>query len=176
MIERATEGHSVWDGIAPNSERGGFLPSEFRRPYLMAVGFLRRLCRARRRDRVPYRVVSSHRTAAENAAAGGAPKSAHTEEPCAAVDLRVLNNEERYRVVANLIAYRAFDFIEEMIASGRLTPEQERHARDVLDRPGFQRLGVYLPTASQRQSYGPASGSVHVDDSPHNPRPSFWVR
>lgn len=97
--ERAVAGHPVWAEIAPELR-----PTEFRRPERMDAEFLRRLGRARRRAGVPFHIASSHRTAAENALAGGAAGSAHLEVPCRAVDLAVRSNEERLRIVAALLA------------------------------------------------------------------------
>lgn len=138
--ERAVEGHPVWTEIAPE-----LTPRDFRHPWEMCPAFLRRLSRARRACGVPFRVVSDYRPPDRNASAGGASQSAHLESPCRAVDLRVLDNHERYRVVTALLA------------------------------EGFERLGVYAPTEWQRSQYGTASGSVHVDASPTNPSPRIWM-
>jgi hypothetical protein len=92
-------GQPLWSEVSPELTR-----SEFRHPDLMDAEFLRRLGRARRRAGVPFRIASSHRTAAENALAGGAAGSAHLEVPCRAADLAVRSNEEQLRIVAALLA------------------------------------------------------------------------
>lgn len=97
--ERAALDHPVWREIAP-----WFVPAEFRHPEAMDAAFLRRLARARQRARVPFRMVSDHRPPEHNARVGGARHSAHLEIPCRAADLHVANNEERFRVVAALLA------------------------------------------------------------------------
>lgn len=171
MDTYAHEGHPVWGEIHPELQR----TQDFNYPDHMDPRFLANVIRPRRRSGVPFRVVSDYRPPERNAAAGGATKSAHMESPCAALDLRVLNNQERYYVVTNLLAYRALDFIEDLLNSGSLTPEQEFRAKSVLEVPGFQRLGIYVPTQSQQNNFGRASGTVHVDDSPHNPGPSIWM-
>lgn len=140
MPERAHHEHPVWAEIAPELR-----PGEFRFPYLMDVDFLRLLSRIRRACGVPFRIVSDHRPPDRNAAAGGATKSAHMEEPCAAVDLRVLSNEERFRLVRAAIEH------------------------------GVTRIGVYPPTPSQRAGYGKGAGSVHLDASRTNPSPRMWM-
>lgn len=140
MAERATHEHPVWLEIAPELR-----PAEFRYPWDMSPAFLRRLHRARRLAGVPFRIVSDHRPPERNDAAGGASQSAHMEAPCCAVDLRVLDNHERYQVLRALFAV------------------------------GFERIGIYKPTPWQIQQYGKGSGSIHVDDSPTNPRPRVWM-
>lgn len=130
----------VWDDIADV-----FKPQEFNHPYQMDADFLRRLAKARRRAGVPFRPVSDHRTAEENEAAGGAENSAHTDVPCKAVDLRVVNNLERWKAVEACIAV------------------------------GFTRIGVYPPTAWQRKTYGKGAGSVHVDGAVDRPAPRMWL-
>ncbi len=99
--ERAALDHPVWREIAV-----WFAPEEFRFPEAMDAGFLRRLADARQRARVPFRIVSDHRPPEHNARVGGVPRSAHLEVPCRAVDLQVANNEERFRIVAALLAER----------------------------------------------------------------------
>lgn len=96
---RATAGHIVWAEIAPE-----FHPREFHFPHLMDVEFLRLLSRTRRRAQVPFRLLSDARDPERNAAAGGAEKSAHMEVPCRAVDLHVVNNFERFQVIAAALA------------------------------------------------------------------------
>ncbi|MBW3630044.1 MAG: hypothetical protein KY464_12195 [Gemmatimonadetes bacterium] len=96
---RALPEHPVWREIAPE-----LAPSDFRHPEQMDAAFLRRLSAARRRAGVPFRILSDHRPPERNEAAGGARRSAHLEVPCRAVDLRVETNEERFRVLAALLA------------------------------------------------------------------------
>lgn len=127
-----------------------FDPSEFRQPEKMDRAFLLRLTEARRLTAtvpdapargVPFRIVSDYRDPEKNAAVGGVPRSAHTELPCAAVDLRVISSYERFAVVWSLL------------------------------RAGFERVILEAPTPRQLELWGPSSGTVHVDDSPRLPRP-----
>lgn len=103
--ERAGELHPVWDVIAPRDGLGGFLPSEFRHPYQMDVHALLLFHRIRLDSGVPMRINSSYRTPAENAAVGGARNSAHVESPCTALDLQLLSNAERYRLLASALRH-----------------------------------------------------------------------
>lgn len=59
----------------------------------------------RRAAGVPFRPTSDHRPPERNAAAGGAERSAHLDVPCRAVDLRVINNHERFRIIATAIRF-----------------------------------------------------------------------
>lgn len=130
--------HEVWTEIAPELK-----PSDFQYPQKMSVEALRRLSRIRRASGVPMRVVGDWRP---RDADFGASKSAHMEEPCTAVDLRVTNNEERHKLVEAALA------------------------------EGCPRIGIYSPTDWQSSTYGKGSGSVHLDFSPHNPAPRMWLR
>lgn len=103
--ERAAETHPVWDVIAPRDGVGGFLPAEFRYPYQMDARFLVLLHQVRLAAGVPMRITSDHRPPARNAAAGGASNSAHLEAPCAAVDLSVRGNAERYHILRAAIMH-----------------------------------------------------------------------
>lgn len=96
----ALKGHEVWKEIAPE-----LTPADFNYPFVMEVAFLRLLSKMRRRAGVPFRVVSDHRPALRNAAAGGAKGSAHMQTPCRAVDLKVKNNLERFKVVEAAITH-----------------------------------------------------------------------
>lgn len=143
MSDLAVLSHPVWQEVAPE-----LAPKDFTRSdgtpmaEKMSASALRRLSRIRRRSGVPFRVVSSYRPPHENP---GAEKSAHMELPCTAVDLRVLNNEERYRLLAVAFA------------------------------EGVERIGCYLPTDHQGRTWGKGSGSVHLDFSTSNPTPRFWM-
>lgn len=171
MSEYASQNHPVWQEIAPE-----LTPKDFRHPYHMEVGFLRKLSRARRRGDVPYRVVSDYREPSRNEAAGGASQSAHLELPCASVDLRAVSNEERYHLVLNLIAGDALDALRAVLRCGAPLPSDVRsQVVRALERPGFTRIGLYPPTAHQIATYGKGSGSVHVDASPKNPQPRIWM-
>ena len=75
----------------------------------------------------------------------GAANSAHLEVPCRAVDLRVHTAAERFRVISAALTH------------------------------GIVRVGVYPPTEHQRTTYGPASGSVHLDASPTKPQAVMWM-
>lgn len=133
----ATEGHAVWSEISPELQ-----PHDFRHPHRMDVEFLRLLSKIRRAAGVPFRVVSDYRDPNSNP---GAAKSAHMEEPCKAVDLRVLDNRERWRVVSEAVKH------------------------------GIVRIGVYAPNAHQAEAFGKASGSVHLDASAANPQERIWM-
>ena len=137
---RAYQNHEVWAEIAPE-----ITPGEFNFPYHMNVGTLLRLSRARRRSRIPFRFVSDHRPSSANSTAGGARRSAHMGTPTHAVDLRVQNSRERFKIVEAALA------------------------------EGFTRIGIYPPTAFQRQIWGKNAGSVHLDDSPVHTRQVMWV-
>lgn len=138
--DTAHPGHAVWTEISPE-----ITPGELNYPYMMDPDFLRRLSRIRRASGVPFRFVSDHRPPARNAAAGGVTGSAHTEDPCAAVDIRLHNSAERYAVLRAAIT------------------------------EGIQRIGIYPPTTDQRKAWGKNSGSLHLDDSPSKPRLVAWV-
>lgn len=103
--EFAHEGHPVWDVIAPRDGVGGFTPAEFRYPWKMDVRFLLLLYMMRLDAGVPFRISSDHRPPEHNKAVGGAEQSAHQEEPCACVDLKVLNNRERFRITRTAYAF-----------------------------------------------------------------------
>lgn len=106
--ELAHKDHPVWDEIRPRpaeGKPGGFVPSEFRYPYLMDAHFLRLLYRMRQAAGVPFRITSDHRPPERNAAAGGAERSAHLETPCRAVDLKVASNFERFRIMETAIRF-----------------------------------------------------------------------
>lgn len=64
-----------------------FDPDEFRAPEKMGWEFMRWLDKVRGDAGVKMVITSSYRTPAENAAAGGAPDSAHIDVPCNAVDI-----------------------------------------------------------------------------------------
>lgn len=107
-------GHPVWERIAPEIQ-----PHEFPWPERMCRFFLEFIVyRARQitrvmtmetsghMDGVPFRFRSSYRSPERNATianvqggVGGAPVSSHTEQPCRAVDLAVLNRFERALVL-----------------------------------------------------------------------------
>lgn len=172
MSEVAVAEHEVWSETSPE-----LMPHDFNYPYRMAPDFLRRLIRARRASRVPFRVVSDHRPPARNVAAGGAQTSAHMESPCRAVDLRVNTNEERYRLLLHLIAGDALEALREVQSYAHLLPpEVGERVRRAIERPGFRRIGIYPPTADQVARFGQGAGSVHADDSPTNPSPRVWVQ
>ena len=103
--EFAHEGHPVWDVIAPRDGVGGFRPAEFRYPWQMDARFLLLLYMMRLDAGVPFRLTSDHRPPERNQAVGGASSSAHMEVPCTAVDLQVLNNHERFRIVRTAMKY-----------------------------------------------------------------------
>jgi hypothetical protein len=94
----AGPGHSIWIHVHPH-----FQPHEFRFPFEMDAHFLRWLHQVRLAAGVPFRFRSDHRPTDHNTTAGGAVGSAHIPIPCRAVDLAVLNNYERYQVIAAAI-------------------------------------------------------------------------
>lgn len=136
----AYPGHPVWAEIAPE-----ITPRELNFPYLMDPDFLRSLSRIRRASGVPFRFVSDHRPPDRNAAAGGVSGSAHTDDPCRAVDLRVTGSRERFLILRAAIM------------------------------EGITRIGIYPPTAYQRRTWGKNSGSVHLDASSGRPSEVAWV-
>lgn len=95
----AADDPRVWADVAPY-----LAPREFRSPGRMDANFLRLLAKARKIAGVPFRIISDARTPEHNADVGGAGHSAHTELPCACVDLQVRDNEERYHVLTGLMA------------------------------------------------------------------------
>jgi uncharacterized protein YcbK (DUF882 family) len=64
-----------------------FKASEFQKPHLMGVEFVRWLDELRHKAGVPMHITSSYRTPEHNAEVGGASDSAHTDIPCNAVDI-----------------------------------------------------------------------------------------
>jgi hypothetical protein len=131
--------HAVWGEIAPE-----LTPKDFNEPEQMDVDFLRLLSRMRR-DRdcgVPFRVVSDAR---DPDGSVGSTQSAHKERPCKAVDLRVLTNAERFKVITTALKH------------------------------GIVRIGVYPPTEHQRATFGKGSGSVHLDASAVNAQRVMWM-
>ena len=77
-----------------------FSASEFRRPNLMGETFLFTLDQIREDAGFPFHINSSHRTEEENRAAGGVRNSSHTEVPCRAVDIKVVNSWQKYQLVS----------------------------------------------------------------------------
>lgn len=133
----ATKDHPVWKEIAPEISH-----HEFNYPGVMDVEALRKFSAIRRESGVVFRIVSDYRPPAANP---GATKSAHMEKPCKALDLRVLNNRERFLLVTTALKH------------------------------GCTRIGVYPPNASQVKQFGKASGSVHLDFSTDNPAEVMWM-
>jgi hypothetical protein len=84
-------GHPVWGEIGDY-----FQPHEFRNPYEMDVEFLRLLYKIRKRAGVPIRITSDARDPEGDI---GADKSAHKKRPCRAIDCKVINSYERWRLV-----------------------------------------------------------------------------
>jgi len=159
--EFATEGHSVWDEIAPDSDTGypGFMASEFNNPWEMDVHFLRwlygvRICIHDEYQEgnidwdVPLRINDDARPLDSDT---GVSKSAHKKRPCRAVDLQVFNSYERAVIMIYAI------------------------------RSGAVRLGAY-PGKDRRGEDGwpdhasEASG-LHIDLSAHedNKSPRIWT-
>lgn len=88
-----------------------FPVTEFRYPNRMGYEFMLWLERVRERAGVPMVITSSARTPEENAAAGGAPDSAHVDVPCEAVDIGMRPrpddpnwNRSRYQIFEAAIA------------------------------------------------------------------------
>lgn len=172
MSELAVAGHEVWGETAPE-----LMPHDFNYPYRMAPDFLRQLIKVRRACQVPFRVVSDHRPPERNQATGGAQQSAHLETPCRAVDLRLNDNIERYRLLLHLLAGDALDALRAVQQYTHLLPRDvAEQVKRAIERPGFTRIGIYPPTSDQVKQFGKGAGSVHVDDSPTNPSPRVWVQ
>jgi uncharacterized protein YcbK (DUF882 family) len=64
-----------------------FPPTEFKNPEKMGFEFMMWLERVRVKANVPMVITSSYRSPAYNTQVGGAKDSAHTDEPCNAVDI-----------------------------------------------------------------------------------------
>lgn len=64
-----------------------FTPIEFRNPGKMGYEFMKWLDQLRDNAGVPMTITSSYRSPAYNKSVGGAPDSAHTDEPCDSVDI-----------------------------------------------------------------------------------------
>lgn len=64
-----------------------FTPGEFKHPEKMGAEFMLWLDNLREVAGVPMVITSSYRSPAYNAAIGGAQDSAHSDEPCNAVDI-----------------------------------------------------------------------------------------
>jgi len=71
-----------WSLVAPQ-----FTPKDFNHPEKMGYEFMLWLHKVRLKAGVPMYPSSDYRDPARNAAAGGATKSAHMDDPCDAVDL-----------------------------------------------------------------------------------------
>ncbi|MDK1102509.1 MAG: hypothetical protein QGD93_02630 [Actinomycetota bacterium] len=139
---------SIWDEIAPEFSR-----SEFNDPDGVNEDLLRRMHRARVRSGVPFRIVSDKRPPGI-----GAENSAH--EDGLAIDIRALNNEERYWLTIALMTVDLPDSVWQQIRDGQA---------------GFQRLGMYAPNEHQIETYGKRSGSIHFDCAMDRPHPRIWM-
>ncbi len=64
-----------------------FPPSEFKNPEKMGYEFMVWLEKVRVKANVPMTITSSYRSPAYNKRVGGAADSAHTDNPCNAVDI-----------------------------------------------------------------------------------------
>lgn len=64
-----------------------FTPAEFKAPEKMGAEFMVWLDGVRQQADVSMKIISSYRTPAYNASVGGAKDSAHTDDPCDAVDI-----------------------------------------------------------------------------------------
>jgi hypothetical protein len=157
----------VWSEIAPELK-----PGEFKEPEQMDTDFLRRLSKMRRAAKAPFRIVSDAR---DPEGSVGASVSAHKERPCKAVDLRVLNNAERFLLVREALAGEAMAVLREIVASGVLTGPILARAAAAAKSPGLARVGIYPPTAHQVATFGKGSGSVHLDASTVNPQDRIWM-
>lgn len=77
-----------------------FKAAEFKHPAKMGYQFMLALDALREQAGVPFRdISSSYRSPAYNKSVRGAKDSAHTDEPCEAVDIIPANNAERFEIV-----------------------------------------------------------------------------
>ncbi|HWV58313.1 MAG TPA: D-Ala-D-Ala carboxypeptidase family metallohydrolase [Longimicrobiales bacterium] len=160
---------TIWGEIAPFFARG-----EFRYPDRMDEDFLRWLHRLRTRAGVPFRITSDHRPSSHNAAVGGVTNSAHTEDPCSAVDLEVRSSRERFLVLREAFAGDCPDTLREILARVTLPEDLRTRAERALG-DLVRRVGIYPPTASQRARYGVNAGTIHLDRSTRLPQDVAWV-
>ena len=139
---------SIWSEIAPEFSR-----EEFNAPDKISEDLLRRAHKARVRSGVPFRFVSDWRLPGI-----GVKDSAH--EDGLAIDVRMLDNEERYWVTIALMTVDLADDVWALIRANRA---------------GFTRIGMYMPTSHQVKTYGKRSGSIHFDNS-DRASPRIWMK
>lgn len=141
--QRAKADHPVWAEIAPE-----FLPSEFKNPYAMDVGFLRWLHKVRLRAGVPIRITSDARDPDGDV---GADLSAHKKRPCRAIDGQVRDE----------------------VIGGVSVPASECLARIYIAavQEGCVRFGTYKSSRGLGDIY-------HLDAETHsdNPSPRWWTK
>jgi zinc D-Ala-D-Ala carboxypeptidase len=71
--------------------------------FKMCPSFLLNLERAREISGVPFVINSGYRTKEHNKKVGGVENSSHTKIPCQACDIKVTNNQNRYKILKALI-------------------------------------------------------------------------
>tara|TARA_R100001440_G_scaffold30397_1_gene48783 strand:- start:198 stop:617 length:420 start_codon:yes stop_codon:yes gene_type:complete len=78
-------------------------PDQVNSGYKMCPSFLLNLERAREKAGVPFVINSGYRTEKHNKKVGGVVDSTHTKIPCRACDIRVTNNNNRYKILKSLL-------------------------------------------------------------------------
>lgn len=76
-----------------------FKKSEFKYPHKMGYEFMQELVEVRKLAGCAMVVSSSYRSPSYNRGVGGAKNSAHTDEPCNAVDIRPRDSVQRFSIV-----------------------------------------------------------------------------
>jgi len=69
----------------------------------MDLDFVRLVDEARETAGVPFKITSGYRTLKHNTAVGGVKNSSHTNIPCNACDISILNSSDRYKIIDSLL-------------------------------------------------------------------------
>lgn len=141
--QHARPDHPVWAEIAEH-----FSPSEFSRPDLMDVEFLRLLYRIRKRAGVPMHLTSDARAPDSEV---GADLTAHKKVPCRAIDGQVRDET----------------------IGGVFVPASECLARIIIAAvvEGCVRIGIYKSTRGLGDIY-----HLDAETHPDNPSPRLWTK
>lgn len=83
-----------WDAI-----KQYFKKSEFKHPDKMGYEFMQELVKVRELAGTPMIITSSYRDPAYNKRVGGAKNSAHTDEPCNAIDVTPRDSVQRFAII-----------------------------------------------------------------------------